>query len=166
MWTGFRHLNILPVRASRPNHAERALRGAVIYRKLSLGSQSETGERYSELRLSTPTSTTPQAPTPAATLRHCSSRPICVTTVPSLSSSVEAAGGPRAIRESFTNERVLLFAGANLCGARRRCLKGPRRLLADLLAMCELALIVAHGFDRFRVGVDQAFGDLLGLRAS
>jgi len=26
------------------NHAERALRGAVIYRKLSLGSQSEQGE--------------------------------------------------------------------------------------------------------------------------
>lgn len=26
------------------NHAERALRGAVIYRKLSLGSQSETGD--------------------------------------------------------------------------------------------------------------------------
>jgi transposase len=27
------------------NHAERALRGAVIYRKLSFGSQSEDGER-------------------------------------------------------------------------------------------------------------------------
>ena len=27
------------------NHAERGLRGAVIYRKLSLGSQSEEGER-------------------------------------------------------------------------------------------------------------------------
>ena len=27
------------------NHAERGLRGAVIYRKLSLGSQSETGEQ-------------------------------------------------------------------------------------------------------------------------
>lgn len=27
------------------NHAERSLRGAVIYRKLSLGSQSEEGER-------------------------------------------------------------------------------------------------------------------------
>jgi hypothetical protein len=27
------------------NHAERALRGAVIYRKLSLGSQSEHGEQ-------------------------------------------------------------------------------------------------------------------------
>jgi transposase len=30
------------------NHAERALRGAVIYRKLSLGSQSEHGERRIE----------------------------------------------------------------------------------------------------------------------
>ena len=34
------------------NHAERALRGAVIYRKLSLGSQSETGERRIERLLS------------------------------------------------------------------------------------------------------------------
>ena len=30
------------------NHAERGLRGAVIYRKLSLGSQSERGERTIE----------------------------------------------------------------------------------------------------------------------
>jgi hypothetical protein len=30
------------------NHAERGLRGAVIYRKLSLGSQSEHGERTTE----------------------------------------------------------------------------------------------------------------------
>jgi transposase len=34
------------------NHAERALRGAVIYRKLSLGSQSERGERRIERLLS------------------------------------------------------------------------------------------------------------------
>jgi transposase len=34
------------------NHAERALRGAVIYRKLSLGSQSEGGERRTERLLS------------------------------------------------------------------------------------------------------------------
>ncbi len=34
------------------NHAERGLRGAVIYRKLSLGSQSETGERRIERLLS------------------------------------------------------------------------------------------------------------------
>jgi transposase len=34
------------------NHAERGLRGAVIYRKLSLGSQSEGGERRIERLLS------------------------------------------------------------------------------------------------------------------
>ena len=34
------------------NHAERGLRGAVIYRKLSLGSQSEQGERSIERLLS------------------------------------------------------------------------------------------------------------------
>lgn len=34
------------------NHAERGLRGAVIYRKLSLGSQSEAGERTIERLLS------------------------------------------------------------------------------------------------------------------
>ena len=37
------------------NHAERALRGAVIYRKLSLGSQSEHGERRTERLLSAST---------------------------------------------------------------------------------------------------------------
>jgi hypothetical protein len=34
------------------NHAERGLRGAVIYRKLSLGSQSDRGERTTERQLS------------------------------------------------------------------------------------------------------------------
>jgi transposase len=34
------------------NHAERGLRGAVIYRKLSLGSQSDQGERSIERPLS------------------------------------------------------------------------------------------------------------------
>ncbi len=34
------------------NHVERGLRGAVIYRKLSLGSQSEQGERTIERLLS------------------------------------------------------------------------------------------------------------------
>jgi transposase len=37
------------------NHAERGLRGAVIYRKLSLGSQSQTGERRIERLLSAST---------------------------------------------------------------------------------------------------------------
>lgn len=34
------------------NRAERGLRGAVIYRKISLGSQSEAGERFAERMLS------------------------------------------------------------------------------------------------------------------
>jgi transposase len=34
------------------NHAERGLKGAVIYRKLSLGSQSESGERRIQRPLS------------------------------------------------------------------------------------------------------------------
>ena len=34
------------------NHAERGIRGAVIYRKLSLGSQSDQGERTIERLLS------------------------------------------------------------------------------------------------------------------
>jgi transposase len=37
------------------NHAERALRGAVIYRKLSLGSQPEHGEQRLERLLSAST---------------------------------------------------------------------------------------------------------------
>jgi transposase len=41
LWTFADHKCVQPTN----NHAERALRSAVIYRKLSLGSQSETGER-------------------------------------------------------------------------------------------------------------------------
>ena len=41
LWTFADHKGVEPTN----NHAERALRGAVIYRKLSLGSQSEDGER-------------------------------------------------------------------------------------------------------------------------
>ena len=41
LWTFADHSGVQPTN----NHAERALRGAVIYRKLSLGSQSEHGER-------------------------------------------------------------------------------------------------------------------------
>jgi transposase len=41
LWTFADHPGVQPTN----NHAERALRGAVIYRKLSLGSQSQTGER-------------------------------------------------------------------------------------------------------------------------
>jgi transposase len=48
LWT-FAHLDgVEPTN----NHAERGLRGAVIYRKLSLGSQSERGERTIERLLS------------------------------------------------------------------------------------------------------------------
>jgi transposase len=48
LWTFAAYPGVQPTN----NHAERALRGAVIYRKLSLGSQSETGERRIERLLS------------------------------------------------------------------------------------------------------------------
>jgi len=48
LWTFANHKDVEPTN----NHAERALRGAVIYRKLSLGSQSEQGERRIERLLS------------------------------------------------------------------------------------------------------------------
>jgi transposase len=48
LWTFAAHNGVEPTN----NHAERALRSAVIYRKLSLGSQSEGGERRIERLLS------------------------------------------------------------------------------------------------------------------
>jgi transposase len=48
LWTFADHKGIEPTN----NHAERALRGAVIYRKLSLGTQSDHGERRIERLLS------------------------------------------------------------------------------------------------------------------
>jgi transposase len=48
LWTFADHKGIEPTN----NHAERALRGAVIYRKLSLGTQSNEGERRIERLLS------------------------------------------------------------------------------------------------------------------
>jgi transposase len=48
LWTFARHPGVQPTN----NHAERALRSAVIYRKLSLGTQSEDGERRIERLLS------------------------------------------------------------------------------------------------------------------
>jgi transposase len=48
LWSFAKHNGVQPTN----NHAERALRGAVIYRKLSLGTQSETGERRIERLLS------------------------------------------------------------------------------------------------------------------
>ena len=48
LWTFTTHDGVEPTN----NHAERGLRGAVIYRKLSLGTQSERGERSLERLLS------------------------------------------------------------------------------------------------------------------
>jgi transposase len=48
LWTFTLHEGVEPTN----NHAERGLRGAVIYRKLSLGSQSDQGERTIERLLS------------------------------------------------------------------------------------------------------------------
>ena len=48
LWTFAAHPGVQPTN----NHAERSLRSAVIYRKLSLGSQSESGERRIERLLS------------------------------------------------------------------------------------------------------------------
>jgi len=48
LWTFAEHNGVEPTN----NHAERALRGAVIYRKLSLGNQSDEGERRIERLLS------------------------------------------------------------------------------------------------------------------
>jgi transposase len=48
LWTFAAHPGLEPTN----NHAERSLRGAVIYRKLSLGTQSEGGERRIERLLS------------------------------------------------------------------------------------------------------------------
>jgi transposase len=51
LWTFAERRGVQPTN----NHAERALRGAVIYRKLSLGSQSDAGERRIERLLSAST---------------------------------------------------------------------------------------------------------------
>jgi transposase len=51
LWTFADRRSVAPTN----NHAERALRGAVIYRKLSLGSQSQAGERRIERLLSAST---------------------------------------------------------------------------------------------------------------
>ena len=75
LWTFAAHKGVQPTN----NHAERALRGAVIYRKLSLGTQSQDGERRIERLLSAHTTcrlqhrslfaylTERSPPTPAAT---------------------------------------------------------------------------------------------------
>ncbi len=48
LWTFATHDGVEPTN----NHAERSLRGAVIYRKLSLGSQSQDGEKRTQRLLS------------------------------------------------------------------------------------------------------------------
>jgi transposase len=48
LWTFANHDGVQPTN----NHAERSLRGAVIYRKLSLGNQSEDGEKRVQRLLS------------------------------------------------------------------------------------------------------------------
>jgi transposase len=84
LWTFAEQRGVEPTN----NHAERALRGAVIYRKLSLGSQSEHGERHIERLLSASTtcrfqqrslfanaSPTRSPPTPPANRSHGSPEP-------------------------------------------------------------------------------------------
>ena len=56
LWTFAEHRGVQPI----SNHAQRWLRGAVIYRKLSLGSQSEQGDRRIERLLSASTTCRPQ----------------------------------------------------------------------------------------------------------
>ncbi len=84
LWTFANHPGVEPTN----NHAERALRGAVIYRKLSLGSQSPATANNASHACSaptppadynaapcSPTSPTPSPPTPAATQCPCSPEP-------------------------------------------------------------------------------------------
>ena len=71
LWTFAYHDAIEPTN----NHADRALRGAVIYRKVSLGSQSEhaqsTPPATSRTAACTPTSSTRYAPTAATIPSRC-----------------------------------------------------------------------------------------------
>ncbi len=64
LWTFAKRPGVQPTN----NHAERALRGAVIYRKLSLGSQSETSEQRVALLLSAHTTCRLQRRSPHAYL--------------------------------------------------------------------------------------------------
>jgi len=79
LWTFANRTGVQP----HNNHAERALRGAVIYRKLSLGSQSEHGEQRIARLLSAhttcrlqrrslpPTSSTSSTPAPRQPAPSC-----------------------------------------------------------------------------------------------
>jgi hypothetical protein len=66
------------------NHAERGLRGAVIYRKLSLGSQSEEGERTIERLLSASVTCRLQGRSLFAYLSEVLAARICGDPIPSL----------------------------------------------------------------------------------
>jgi transposase len=71
LWTFAKHPRVHPTN----NHAERCLRGAVIYRKLSLGSQSEHGEQRIARLLSAHTTCRLQAPACTPTSSTCSPPP-------------------------------------------------------------------------------------------
>src|SRR3954452_1938695 len=70
--------------------------------------------------------------------------------------------GSGSVRVALTKERRFLITGALLSSARRRAGQYASGFTEHRLPMLELALVVAHGLDRFRVGVGQRFGDLLG----
>jgi hypothetical protein len=69
LWTFAAHDGVEP---TNNNHAERVLRGAVIYRKLSLGSQSTGGEQRNR---TTPISTHHLPPTTQVAIRQSQRRP-------------------------------------------------------------------------------------------
>ena len=71
LWTFAKHPGVEPTN----NHAERALRGAVTYRKLSLASQSEGGETRIARLLSAHTHLPPATPQPARLPRRRARRP-------------------------------------------------------------------------------------------
>jgi transposase len=74
----------VPGVAPTNNHAERGLRGAVIYRKLSLGSQSEEGERTIERLLSASVTCRLQGRSLFAYLSEVLAARICGDPIPSL----------------------------------------------------------------------------------
>ena len=76
----------------------------------------------------------------------------------------KAGTGLFSIRESFTDEPGLLFAGAVLSGTRRRRRKGARDLCSHFVAILVAPFVVAHGLDRLCVGLGQRLHDLLGRR--
>ena len=76
--------------------------------------------------------------------------------------SREAGTGVLSIRESFTDERFLLVAGAVLSGTRRRRREGARDFCSHFVAILVAPFVLAHGLDRLCVGLGQRSHDLLG----